>query len=185
MSLQLLLQIMPAPLSALGSNPELWPQVESNLGLALPTDYKRFIDLYGAGMVFDELFIVSPFTKTNTLAKPDYLTSWALQEGAEYRECHNRFPEECPFPIYPDAGGLLAIGGDQTCNSLFYRTEGTPDEWPLVLYDDDYFNYETYEESVTGFLVRWIRGDLHSGILSDDFSKNPHRFGSSINNLSA
>ena len=43
--------------------------------------------------------------------------------------------EQCPFPIFPEPGGLLPAGGDTNGGSIFWITDGPPGEWSLVLYD--------------------------------------------------
>jgi hypothetical protein len=39
-----------------------WPQVEAELGIALPSDYKAFLATYGSGSFNDFMIIFNPFS---------------------------------------------------------------------------------------------------------------------------
>ena len=41
----------------------------------------------------------------------------------------------------------------------FWLTEGTPDDWPLVLYPD-FSEIERHDTPLVDFLVRWLSGAL-------------------------
>lgn len=139
---------------------EQWPEVELSVGTELPPDYKDLINLYGAGGFLNSLSVATPFNDDNTLASPDNLSFYLDLLLKTYEEMHERFPEECPFPPYPQADGLFPIAGDDNANTIFWKTSGRPENWTIVIYDDDFFCWEHYDLPLTGFLYSWLSGQL-------------------------
>src|SRR5262245_54185791 len=42
--------------------------------------------------------------------------------------------EDFPFPVFPEAGGLLPIGIDETNVRLCWQAVGDAPEWPIVVF---------------------------------------------------
>ena len=69
--------------------------------------------------------------------------------------------ERCPFPVFPEPGGLLPLGGDTNGGSMFWVTDGPPDGWSLVLYDwRGGYESERHEMPLVEFLVGWLSGEI-------------------------
>jgi hypothetical protein len=85
------------PVSARGD----WRRVESDLGLALPGDFKALVEVYGLGQFLDFVTLLTPF------GPEDLLIGHArrlLEAERSFRSAH---PDHCPYPFYPEPGGLL------------------------------------------------------------------------------
>jgi hypothetical protein len=121
-----LLTVLPPPKRPLHNRGD-WATVEAALGLRLPPDFKAFIAAYGRGTINNCLEIESPFG-----LKEDVRKWWG--NFAAYFDTVAEY-EPLPYPIYPQAGGLLPFGTLGDVDILNWRTAGEPEEWPFVYYD--------------------------------------------------
>jgi hypothetical protein len=168
-----LLELAPPPADPVDpGSPEEWSRVEDALGIALPADYKWLIDTYGSGDFGDLLVVMNPFAPSggmNLLCQINFEVAEQMglmcsdipilmtyQEGRE-----ELIPEQCPFPTYPEPGGLLPVAGDTNGDNLFWLTEGHPDQWSLVHYDwRGGWEYQQHRKSLVGFMVDWLSGRM-------------------------
>lgn len=154
LSLEKLVQLAPPPLQPVDAGAsDQWTEVEAVFGVTLPNDYKRLINTYGAGTFCDQVCIISPFPVLRNLKDFQAILR-------SYTHTQKRLPQYCPFTIFPNPGGLLPIGTDLSGGTLYWLTQGQPDEWPLVLYDDDNRQHETYKMTLTTFLASWLAGTI-------------------------
>lgn len=164
--------IMPPPASPVAAGaPERWGQIEKELGIRLPRDYKQLIQTYGAGEFGGYLIIHSPF--------------FGDGDGNLLHECHNtlefyrdvrqRNPERMIYPPFPDPGGVLPLGRAIGGVLLFWVTEGDPDEWPVLLSDPGAYE-EVHHRTVTELLTLAFTGALESRLLPDDIAEEPLAF---------
>lgn len=154
-----LISIAPPPRSPHeAGTPDLWEQVEQSLGTSLPTDYKWLINTYGSGDFGDLLVVLNPFSAVDSMNLLDQFVPLT----ARYRQGREDYlPQQCPFPVYPEHGGLLPMAGTMNGGDMFWLTAGQPDEWILVLYDwRGGYLYEQHPMPLVEFLVYWISGEL-------------------------
>src|SRR4051812_27468261 len=89
-----------------------WQRVEKEIGTALPSDYKAFIDAYGSGQFGHFYWIYSPFSVSD---RTDLLVR--IRELCErYQNDHEEDRRRYPFPAYPQQPGLLPWGHDDNGN---------------------------------------------------------------------
>jgi hypothetical protein len=163
MTLETLVSIAPPPGEPheVGSN-EGWLEVNRALGTDLPADYKKFIELYGTGVLGGFLWIYNPFSKDhnqNLLVRiPEDLNIWRSMR-AKYGE------SECPYPLYPEPNGILPWGHIDTGSELFWQTNGEPDEWTVVVNEARGPEFEGFNQSMSGFLASLLMGDISSDVL--------------------
>jgi hypothetical protein len=153
-----LLELAPPPNSPVDAGPpDRWAEVESALGTTLPGGYKWLINAYGSGEFCDLLWLLNPFTP-----KPHDLLSQIEPMLEVYREGREGWSaERCPFPVFPEPGGLLPLGDDTNGGNLFWVTDGPPDRWSLVLYDwRGGCEYERHRMPLVDFLVGWLSGQI-------------------------
>lgn len=158
-SFEALLQAAPPPMFPVeAGSPDWWPGVETSLGTALPPDYKRLIDTYGTGDFNDLIAVLSPFA-----APPDDLLSMVDTLLEPYRQGRDRLmPDQCPFPAYPEPGGLLPVAIDTHGGTLFWITRGRPEDWTLVHYDlHSNYDYQQYDMGLVAYLAGWLTGALY------------------------
>jgi hypothetical protein len=145
-----------------------WEAVERALGTKLPEDYKAIIRRYGSGDFCDLLIVLNPFCSREDLNLLDQAGRGPGLYGPML-ESYDRgrfgpFAENCPFPVYPDPGGLLPLATDSVGRDLFWLTRGEPSAWGIIRYNwRAGCVYENLGGSLAEFLVDWIAGELASG----------------------
>lgn len=122
-----------------------WKEIEEEMGIVFPIDYKFFIQTHGEGSFFEFLEIISPFSPR----KNGMLTTTKFYRENDVQDI---------FPMYPDEGGLLYIGGDENSNSLFWLTQGKPDLWKIVYASEAIEEVVIYRYSLTVFLSNFVQG---------------------------
>jgi hypothetical protein len=158
-----LIDLAPPPeLRVNAGSPNDWEEIESTLGTALPADYKLIINVYGSGSFNDLFSLFSPFeTESGNLVNQALTRECFGNSRLEnYKEMQSISPRSCPFPTFPEPGGLLPLGGDSNGGDAYWLTEGEPDNWPLVLIPHGYEPIERHEMPLVDFLVLWLSGDL-------------------------
>ena len=153
MSIKALIELAPPPASPTGTVGEHWPWLERRLSLRLPTDYKNLIDLYGVGDFAGFITIFSPLCKIPHLNLINH-----SRNTTRYEREFTENEDEYPFVFYPDAGGLLPFGATELWDTLFWRTSGAPEGWPIVVQENKSTNYEEIEASTTDFIAGVISG---------------------------
>jgi SMI1-KNR4 cell-wall len=132
-------RLLPPPRSPHGLD-RSWRAVEKELGLALPADYKEFIDAYGTGQISSAAgwAVVRNFRDTGLFGRP--LRDILCGEGSVIG-CYERLEKEsnypCPYPTYPDPGGLLPFGSVVDVQNLNWLTQGAPNRWEVVYWHFD------------------------------------------------
>lgn len=133
-----------------------WPSVYSELGTALPRGYRQLAERYGPGLFGDRIELAVP---TGRGGRQDLLGLTLEMQGIhdDIRETLCAPPALAPlFAVFPDAGGLLAWGSDDTGLTFCWVTRGEPDEWTVAVVDDDSsvtFLHWPYGGGVAQFLL--------------------------------
>lgn len=120
--------LVPPPPNPMGIDTE-WEQVESHLGVGLPTDYKEFISLYGTGSLqrFIHIWNFSDSRSTDPLVG----IAQVFAQLKYYRES-----EKCDeFEAFPNVNGLLPFASTDDGNYLFWKMNGKPRNWEVAAYD--------------------------------------------------
>lgn len=128
-----------------------WQGVEQQLGTTLPTDYKRFIQLYGTGEINGFLTIWNPFSSYQYVN----LLQQSRVEGDSYRSTKSLFPDLFVDDVFPDLGGLLAFASTDNGEVLYWRTQGQPDQWTVTVYESRGPKHFDCNGSMTQFLI-WL-----------------------------
>lgn len=139
--------------------PEAWAEIEEALGTALPNDYKEYITTFGTGKMADFVWPYNPFSANRFL---NLLKQVPNQVGT-LRQMKEEFgDEECPYPLYPEAEGLLPWGSTGNGDELFWLMIGSPNKWPVVINEARSSRFEQYDESMTSFLAKLLAGKIVS-----------------------
>lgn len=67
-------------------------------------------------------------------------------------------PEACPWPAFPEPGGVLPWARTPHREELYWLTDGHPDEWVVVAADLPETTVHTM--TTTEFLLSWVEGTL-------------------------
>jgi hypothetical protein len=82
------------------------------------------------------------------------------RDSGEGNPCPDR-TVALPLPRLPRDRWRAAPRGDTNGGSIFWITDGPPDEWPLVLYNwRGGHRYETHEMPLVDFLVNRLSGEI-------------------------
>ena len=162
MSIEQLRSIIPPPSSPVfAGDANAWQDVENELGITLPNDYKQLINLYGVGCFGGFVWPLNPFVPRFHEASP-----FRLEAGTNMMklfetvrlEDPDAFP---PFPAHPSPNGLLPWGVDDTGGLQGWLTNGNPNNWDTIILDNDWSEeFYQYKTSATGFLVGWLTGSI-------------------------
>jgi hypothetical protein len=168
----------PEPDARLGP-PVDWTQVESELGLRLPADYKAYVDTYGFGWVNRLVCVFHPTTKVPQI------------NLAQEAEAHNNpdllemVETPPPHPLGVGVARLMCFGGTETQDALYWFTDGEdPDRWPVVFRDQAGYEWRQYDLSLVGFLLALFTREIapaayaEAGYLRDDVVFEPNPWGS-------
>jgi hypothetical protein len=161
--------ILPRPSSPIetGSD-ELWLQVAEKIGTRLPIDYVSFINSYGTGSINDFLAVLNPFTAHTYLNLLDQMPR--ILSGL--RELRERYPEEYPYSLYFEPGGLLPWGLSDNGDIYCWLTRGgLPDLWVVVAIPRHASHLELFEMTMVKFIEGGLRGEIDSEALPIEFSQ--------------
>jgi hypothetical protein len=159
-----LIDLAPPPELMVDRAPPIrWGEVEQRLDTALPEDYKLITTVYGSGILNDLFWLFNPFSQSvslNLINQIERNTFEFSSHSEEYEDMKAFYPNACPFPSFPEPGGLMPLGGDTNGGYAFWLTEGQADEWPLILYPHGFNEFERHSMRLVEFLVRWLSGRL-------------------------
>lgn len=162
MSISELLTILPISGNAIEHRKEEWSIVELAFGSEFPSDYKELIDQFGPSIISEFIKIRTPFTWDANVN----LISYNRLALDGLRELKQEFGEDiCPYPIYPEPGGLVLWGDTENGDQLFWRTQGPPSDWKVITNESRSGNYEEWDYSMSGFLVALLTQRIDSNVI--------------------
>ncbi|PBC83847.1 MULTISPECIES: SMI1/KNR4 family protein [unclassified Streptomyces] len=159
-----IIERVPPPAEAVNGRGE-WADAERALGTRLPDDYKRLVETYGRGDFWGALCLCTPFGDDN----PVRLEADLVEDFGPLRES---WPEEYPYPFFPEPGGLLTWAITDDSAQVCWLTEGPPESWPVVIWSRD-SDYERFDCGAAAFLDGWISGRLSSELLHHEREAAP------------
>lgn len=145
-----------------------WDQAVGKVGFSFPADYREFVDAYGAGTVNDELFIAAPTLRPRRGYRSGFhglvdITTIGLGRSiGEMRQDAIALGDQdsYPFPIRPEADGLLIWGYNSNTDVCFWDSSGAdPDRWPVVVFLLSSRTWERFDGGMTEFLLAILRGE--------------------------
>ena len=157
-----------------------WSPVETVLGTALPNDYKRFIDAYGAGLIDDHLTVCAPDAPRDwadqvrhniwaqdcvrlDFAGPDnYSGDWDLGDPSHWEPNHQDVPS-----WFEPGDDVISWGHTGNGDLLFWHVKPgvAPDDWPVVLKEEGPY-WEQYGVGFSAAVVGLLTGEIQSEYLS-------------------
>ncbi|RSN60626.1 hypothetical protein DMH01_15125 [Amycolatopsis sp. WAC 04182] len=147
-----------------------WAEVESELGTALPVDYKELLTRFPGG-VFRRITIYSPVANEQAWTEYKYNLDqllWILgDEDLEYLDKVN-------YRLFPEPGGLLPWGGDGQGGTFCWITESAdPDTWKIAYYSQGADEWSEHPGPVTKLLYEILTNKGEDNILGWDFRRLP------------
>jgi hypothetical protein len=125
-----------------------WSEIEEAIKIALPSDYKRFIEVYGTGCIADSIWVLSPKSGNKHLN--------LIEQVRRRLDAMKAFRTggDIPYSIFPEPGGLIPWAFTDNGDVLYWRT-GSPDanSWPTVVHDSRVSRWEEFLGTMTEFLT--------------------------------
>jgi hypothetical protein len=164
MTLATLKAILPAPENP-KSNAGDWEQIEENLNVNLPSEYKEFIEHYGAAYISKFLSIISPFHQkpgVDLIGKQDICreTYRILGESGEY----------IPYNFFPNEGGLLIVAQTDNGDMVFWNTGAA--KWGIVVNESRGPDYFSFDGGIVEFITGLLTGEIDCYIFPMDAFKD-------------
>jgi hypothetical protein len=156
--------LMPPPT---GHEPEYfdWSQIEEDLGIHLPSDYKWFLERYGMGEIDDFLLLFHPTTTNRHINLKNQIaeTLWALRVVRDDGD-------QVPYTIFPEPGGVVPWARTDNGDVCYWLThEPDPDSWIVVVNESRGPEWEAYGGSATEFLAEVLSGRRQFSIFPENF----------------
>ena len=175
MSIEELRSIVPPPREPvfIGSA-TAWKEVEDELGLTLPDDYKQLVTIYGLGCFGGFVWPLNPFVPRFHAA-----SLFRLEAGINLMKLLDTARLDDPgsfpsLPAYPSLNGLLPWGAEDTGGLQGWLTNGNPNKWDTIILDNDFSeDFYQFKTSATGFLVGWLTGSIKISFYPEYPSPDP------------
>ncbi|MFA1551735.1 hypothetical protein [Actinomadura chokoriensis] len=146
-----------------------WERLEGQTRLRFPSDYMELCRTYPPLRVDNFLGTLHPVEDE----EGENLFSWAEEILGAAMDLVEEFPilGLVPFPLYPAEGGLFPWGVTDNSDHLFWRTQGPPDRWTVVVAEHSYAKDSWWEfnGSMTDFIVGIMTREITCPVLASDF----------------
>lgn len=162
--LGLITKVLPKPKKPIGLE-RSWKDVEQELGLQLPTDYKQFVDLYGSGLICDSVSIWNLRDKVIfNKPLPDILSGkGSVIAIYEYVRSQGY---DWSYKMFPQPGGLLPFAAINDVHNLNWLTVGLPDKWDVVYWFSDGLEFIHLKgDTFSRFLMKVLRKQEAESVL--------------------
>ncbi|MEU2508567.1 SMI1/KNR4 family protein [Streptomyces sp. NPDC007863] len=134
------------------SDPAPWIELEQELGIEFPADFREIVDAYGSVLVNEQLYLKHParhlLHDLGTLIDGD-LEMWREEDMAEF----------LPSPVGSQPGELMPVASARTGESVFLRVpdnSGSP--WRVVVQEMDSPSWTLYEMTFGEWLLAYLKG---------------------------
>lgn len=143
--------------------PVPWRDSRAEVGIDFPADYRDFIDRFGGGVVRHELAVHAPKAwPTDGYARFEGFVRDTTQDGGIGDYLAGAYEDgdfkECPYPVYPEPGGLLIWGNTLNADQLFWLTEGEPHEWPVAVWYRQLGEWDRFDGGFADFMLALVTG---------------------------
>jgi hypothetical protein len=142
-----------------------WGNITERFGLVLPSDYTAFVQAYGSGIVSDFLTVFNPFS-ANSNINVDAMFS----RLSSLRELRMLDPEELPYPLFFEPGGLLPWGESVDGDIYCWITDNEISTFWRVVVCLRSGGSELCESNMTTFLLDGLRGQGSDAVFPPDFA---------------
>lgn len=141
-----------------------WQRSEQSVDSPLPADYERFMRTFGPGGIAGYLVIEPPVAIDAT---EGLMSHGMIPPPREMLE-----DMESPYPAFPESGGLIYLGGDSSGDVIFYRADGDPDNWSIVVRRRHHgfaqSGWKAFDCGLVDFLMRMFRGEFDENPLGSN-----------------
>lgn len=180
------------PTDAAQWRPSDWSAVETALGIALPSDYKTFVDAYGPGTIDDHLVVCAPdasvgwadLLDNNESAQESCRIWFGGVDGSSVDSPARSWPlgdssrwdgDDVPDWFQP-GDDLISWGATGDGDFLFWHIKpgAAPADHPVVLRERGPY-FERFEGGFAAALTGLLAGTIHSEYLTS-WLHGPHSY---------
>jgi hypothetical protein len=130
-----------------------WAELERELGIALPADFREIMDAYGSIQVNGQLYLEHPascFLHNLRETIREDLEFWREEDMAEF----------LPSPARTAPGELLPVASAMTGEWVFLRVPDEPSSpWRVVVQELDSPAWTLHEMAFSEWLLAYLRGE--------------------------
>lgn len=146
-----------------------WERLREQTLLRFPSDYMELCRRYPPLRIDNFLGTFHPVEDE----EGENLLSWAEDILGAAEDLIEEFPTLglVPFPLYPVEGGLFPWGVTDNSDHLFWRTQGPPDGWTVVVAGHSYAKDDWWEfnGSMSDFLTGIMTHEVRCPVLASEF----------------
>ncbi|WP_030692922.1 SMI1/KNR4 family protein [Streptomyces globisporus] len=134
------------------SDPAPWTELEQELGVAFPADFREIVDAYGSISINGQLYLKHP-----AVHLLHDLGSFVRQETEFWRE--EDMAEFLPSRAGADPGELLPVATATTGEMIFLGVPGEPSSpWRVLVQEMDSPSWTLYEMTFGEWLLAYLKG---------------------------
>ncbi|GAA3374663.1 hypothetical protein GCM10020367_39420 [Streptomyces sannanensis] len=134
------------------SDPAPWIELEQELGVEFPADFREIVDAYGSISINGQLYLNHPAGHLlHSLGKDIRLDLdfWREEDMAEF----------LPSPVGPNPGELMPVATATTGEAVFLRVPDDPSSpWRVVVQEMDSPAWTLYEMTFSEWLLAYLKG---------------------------
>ncbi len=158
--IQLLEEVIPVPEDPKNAKGD-WAQVEKELGIRVPEDYRKIIETYGDHGWNDFISVFNPFSDNRNLN----LASKSKEILKYENMLRDESPHYYPIAIFPEKEGIFPWAVTDNGDYLFWITKGDCARWPTMIRDSRAPEFEVHFMETCMILYHIFNGTLRSMIL--------------------
>ncbi|MFJ2898059.1 SMI1/KNR4 family protein [Streptomyces sp. NPDC087218] len=134
------------------TDPAPWTELERELGVTFPADFREIVDAYGSVQVNNQLYLKHPAGHLlHSLGKDirDDLELWRDEDMVEF----------LPSPAGSGPGELIPVASATTGEAVFLRVPDSPSApWRVVVQEFDSPAWTLYEMTFGEWLLAYLKG---------------------------
>ncbi|MFF2066694.1 SMI1/KNR4 family protein [Streptomyces sp. NPDC058200] len=134
------------------SDPAPWIELEQELGIEFPADFREIVNAYGSIKINGQLYLAHPaghlLHSLGRTIKGD-LELWRDEDMAEF----------LPSPVGGNRGELMPVATAMTGEAVFLRVPDDPSSpWRVVVQEFDSPAWTLYEMTFSEWLLAYLKG---------------------------
>lgn len=135
------------------SDPAPWIELEQELGIEFPADFREIVDAYGSIVINGQLYLEHPaghlLHSLGETIRGD-LEMWHDEDMAEF----------LPSPVGANPGELMPVTSAMTGEYVFLRVPDEPTSpWRVLVQELDSPAHTLYEMTFSEWLLAYLRGE--------------------------
>ena len=148
-----------------------WAQLEAELGLTFPDDFKQFLWLYGSGKIDDFLWVLNPASANENLHLLTQLARFteAMTEVQSYGEI-------VPYKLFPEHGYILPFALTDNGDVMFWITAPHEGPWRVGIGAARESAWEEWDMPMTNLLSKILSSDIETPLFPSSFPSKPAGF---------